>query len=183
MSASANCYSSKSISVSLLFFHITFSNLFLYIITYGGTRYRSWLRHCATICKVACSSPNDVDFSSDLILSAAPWPWGWLSLKQNWVPGTLLGVKGGRRVRLTILPPSVSQLARENVGASTSQNPMGLCGLLQGFLKLFYLSCNRIFIASHFPPNKFSHSGQQFLKSNDAVCFPHQHALVKDYEN
>jgi hypothetical protein len=42
-----------------------------------------------------------------------------------------VGVKGGRRVRLT-LPPSVSQLSRENVGASTSHNPMDLHGLLQG---------------------------------------------------
>jgi hypothetical protein len=42
------------------------------------------------------------------------------------------GVKGGRRIRLTILPPLVSRLSRENVGASTSHNPMGLHGLLQG---------------------------------------------------
>jgi hypothetical protein len=42
------------------------------------------------------------------------------------------GVKGGRRVRLTILPPSVSRLSRENVEASTSHNPMGLHGLLEG---------------------------------------------------
>jgi hypothetical protein len=38
-------------------------------------------------------------------------------------------IKGGRRVRLTTLPPSVNQLSRENVGASTSHNPMGLHGL------------------------------------------------------
>jgi hypothetical protein len=44
------------------------------------------------------------------------------------VPG---GVKGGRRVRLTILPPSVSQLSRQNVEVSTSHNPMGLHGLLR----------------------------------------------------
>jgi hypothetical protein len=43
-----------------------------------------------------------------------------------------LGVNGSRRVRLTTLPPSVSRLSRENVGASTSHNPMGLHGLLQG---------------------------------------------------
>jgi hypothetical protein len=42
------------------------------------------------------------------------------------------GVKGGGRVRLTTLPPSVSRLSIENVGASTSHNPMGFHGLLQG---------------------------------------------------
>jgi hypothetical protein len=36
------------------------------------------------------------------------------------IPGIFLGTKGGRRVRLTILPPSVSRLSRENVEASTS---------------------------------------------------------------
>jgi hypothetical protein len=42
------------------------------------------------------------------------------------------GVKSGRRVRLTNLPPSVNRLSRANVGSSTSHNPMGLHGLLQG---------------------------------------------------
>jgi hypothetical protein len=41
------------------------------------------------------------------------------------------GVKSGRR--LTILPASVSRLSRENVGASTSHNPMGFHGLLPFF--------------------------------------------------
>jgi hypothetical protein len=39
------------------------------------------------------------------------------------------GGKGGRRVRLTTLPPSVSRLSRQNVGASTSHGRMGLHGL------------------------------------------------------
>jgi hypothetical protein len=38
------------------------------------------------------------------------------------------GVKSGRRVGLTTLPPSMNRLS-ENVGASTSRNPKGLHGL------------------------------------------------------
>jgi hypothetical protein len=41
-------------------------------------------------------------------------------------------LQGGRRVRLSVLPQSVSRFSRENMGASTSHNPMGLHGLLQG---------------------------------------------------
>jgi hypothetical protein len=48
----------------------------------------------------------------------------------------LPGVKSGRRVGLTTLPPSMSRLS-ENVGASTSRNPKGLHGLYRD--KLPYL--------------------------------------------
>jgi hypothetical protein len=72
----------------------------------------------------------EVDFSIYLIFPAALRPDSASNnieyQESSW------GVKGGRRVRLTTLPPSVSRLSRENMGASMSHNPMGLYGLSQG---------------------------------------------------
>jgi hypothetical protein len=62
-------------------------------------------------------------FSIYLILPA----WGRLSLQQKRVPGILRGgrVNGGRRLRLTTLPASMSRVSRKcgNVGVSLPLGP------------------------------------------------------------
>jgi hypothetical protein len=87
------------------------------------------------------SNPDEVDFFFNLPnLSSRTMGLGstqsLIEMSTRNVPGG--EGKGGQRVRQTVLPPSVSRLSRENVGTSTSHNPMGLHGLFQGYLYLFY---------------------------------------------
>jgi hypothetical protein len=56
---------------------------------------------------------------------------------------SLSGDKVRLRLRLTTLPPSVSRLSRQNVGTSTSHNPMGLHGLLHGCMYVCMYVCIR----------------------------------------
>jgi hypothetical protein len=70
--------------------------IFLVLVSVGGTRWCSWLRHCATNRKVAESNPDGVIRNFHWHKpSGRPMALGWTH-----------GTKGGRCVVLIILPPT-----------------------------------------------------------------------------
>jgi hypothetical protein len=82
---------------------------------------------------------RSLEFSIALIFTAALYPWDRLSLWQKRVPGTFLGVKGGRRARLTNSPSPVSRLSRK-CGSLNASQPYGPSRAITGIIFLLYIS-------------------------------------------
>jgi hypothetical protein len=104
-----------------------------------GTRWRSWLRHCATNRNVAGSIPDGVtgilhlhNRSGRTMALGSTQPLTEMSTRNlSW------GGKGGRCVGLTTLPPSCADCLK-NLGSSTSWIPRGLSRPIMGLLYLLY---------------------------------------------
>jgi hypothetical protein len=116
----------------------------------GGTQWCSWLRHCATSRKVACSIPDEVT-------GIFQWlnPSGRIVALGSTQPPTKMSTRNPswelRRPvrRADNLATFMSRFSR-NSGASASRNPKGPSRPVAGNLYLFYLneSAENIFLGS-----------------------------------
>ena len=127
-------------SVCVLYVFCMWSVCVLYVVCSGGTRWRSWLRHCPTSRKVAGSIP-------DYVIVIFQWhnPSGRamaLGLTQPLTEmstrNIFCGGKGGRCVGLTTLPPScVAVLKSGNLKLLEPSGPLQACN--GNSLSFFYL--------------------------------------------
>jgi len=69
--------------------------------------------------------------------------YGWLSLWQKWVPGIFPGVKGGRCVGLTTLPPSCADCLE--IWDPQPPTTLWACQACNGIA----LSCVLLYLRSH----------------------------------
>jgi hypothetical protein len=82
----------------------------MWLLSIGGTQWRSWLRHYVTSQKVSGSYPDEAIefFQFTSFFRPHYGPGVDLASNRNEYHASSWGVKGGRRVGLTNLPPSVS---------------------------------------------------------------------------
>jgi hypothetical protein len=79
-----------------------------------------------------------LEFFIGIILPAALWLWGLLSLQQKWVPGIFPEGKGGRCIGLTTLLPSCAKCLE----IWEPQPPVTLRGLSRPVMGLLYLQAD-----------------------------------------